>query len=107
MTAGVGLSGDLKDPGKSITIGTVTATVAGMIIYIFVAFKLANSATIAELGNEQLIMGKIAIWGFIVIPIGLAASTISSAIGSVMVAPRTLQALAWTSRFHLQNKFMA
>ncbi|GAB1417028.1 Na-K-Cl cotransporter [Paludibacter sp.] len=99
MTAGVGLSGDLKDPGKSITIGTVTATVAGMIIYIFVAFKLANSATIAELGNEQLIMGKIAIWGFIVIPIGLAASTISSAIGSVMVAPRTLQALAMDESF--------
>jgi hypothetical protein len=30
----------------------------------------------------------------IIIPIGLAASTISSALGSVMVAPRTLQALA-------------
>ena len=29
-----------------------------------------------------------------IIPLGLAASTISSALGSIMVAPRTLQALA-------------
>src|SRR5690554_8017551 len=39
-------------------------------------------------------MSKIAIGGFLIIPLGLAASTISSALGSVLVAPRTLQALA-------------
>lgn len=93
MTAGVGLSGDLKNPGKSIPLGTVTATLAGFVIYIFIAWKLINSATPADLMNDQLIMGKIAIGGQWIIPIGLAASTISSAIGSVMVAPRTLQAL--------------
>jgi len=99
MTAGVGLSGDLKDPGKSIPVGTIAATVTGMIVYVFVAFKLANSATTVELGNDQLIMGKIAIWGFIIVPVGLAAATISSAIGSAMVAPRTLQALAMDESF--------
>jgi amino acid transporter len=92
MTAGVGLSGDLKDPKKSIPLGTLSATIIGMIIYIFIAYKLASSASSADLISDQLIMGKIAFWGPI-IPIGLAAATISSALGSFMVAPRTLQAI--------------
>ena len=94
MTAGVGLSGDLKNPGRSIPIGTISATLIGMIVYIFVAYKLAVSATSSELVTDQLIMSKIAIGGAFVIPIGLAACTLSSALGSVLVAPRTLQALA-------------
>ncbi len=92
MTAGVGLSGDLKDPKRSIPIGTLAATICGMIVYVFIAWKLANSASPEDLVNDQLIMSKIALWGPI-IPIGLAAATISSALGSFMVAPRTLQAL--------------
>lgn len=94
MTAGVGLSGDLKNPAKSIPIGTITATVLGMIIYFFISYKMASSATAEELTNNQFVMSEMALWGWIVIPLGLAASTISSALGSVMVAPRTLQALA-------------
>ncbi len=92
-TAGVGLSGDLSNPKKSIPLGTVSATIIGMIIYIFIAWKLATSATPTDLIEDQLVMSKIALFGPLVIPLGLAASTISSAIGSIMVAPRTLQAL--------------
>ncbi|MDD4489111.1 MAG: amino acid permease [Paludibacter sp.] len=99
MTAGVGLSGDLKNPGKSIPLGTISATLLGMIIYFFIAYKLANSASPADLVNNQMVMADIAIWGFLVVPLGLAASTISSALGSVMVAPRTLQALAADKSF--------
>ncbi len=94
MTAGVGLSGDLRKPSRSIPLGTTIATFTGMIIYVFIVFKLASSANVEDLLNNQLIMGKIAIGGSFIIPLGLAASTISSALGSVMVAPRTLQALA-------------
>lgn len=92
MTAGVGLSGDLKDPKKSIPLGTLAATIVGMIIYVFIALKLSYSASPEDLTTDQLIMSKIALWGPI-IPIGLAAATISSALGSFMVAPRTLQAI--------------
>ncbi len=95
MTAGVGLSGDLKDPKKSIPLGTLAATIIGMVIYVFIAFKLGNSASGAVLGNidNQLIMADIAVW-WPIIPIGLAAATISSALGSLMVAPRTLNAIS-------------
>jgi len=92
IAAGLGLSGDLKDPKKSIPKGTLLATAVGIIIYVAVALKLVLSASLEDLAADQLIMSKIAIWGPI-IPIGLACAAISSALGSVMVAPRTLQAL--------------
>ncbi len=93
MTAGVGLSGDLKNPSRSIPVGTLAATTLGMVIYVAIAFKLAVSATPEMLVSDQLVMSRIAVWGPIV-PIGLACATISSALGSALVAPRTLQALA-------------
>lgn len=99
MTAGVGLSGDLKKPSVSIPLGTTLATFSGMIIYFFVVYKLALSASVDDLLEHQLIMSRIALGGVLVIPLGLAASTISSALGSVMVAPRTLQALALDQAF--------
>lgn len=92
LAAGLGLSGDLKEPQKSIPRGTLLATIAGFFIYIAVAYKLVISATPEDLANDQLIMSRIAIWGPI-IPIGLAAASLSSALGSIMVGPRTLQAL--------------
>ncbi|MEJ2055779.1 MAG: amino acid permease, partial [Calditrichaceae bacterium] len=53
-------------------------------------------------------MSKIALWGPI-IPIGLAAATLSSAIGSILIAPRTMQALANDDIIPVQpiNKFLA
>ncbi len=102
MAAGLGLSGDLKDPKKAIPQGTLLATIVGMIIYFLVAFKLARSATPEMMASDQLIMSKIAIWGPI-IPIGLAAAALSSAIGSILVAPRTLQAIGYDAILPAKN----
>jgi len=109
MTAGVGLSGDLINPARSIPLGTTIATFAGMAVYMAVIYKLASSASAEDMLNDQLIMSKIAIGGSIIIPLGLAASTLSSALGSVMVAPRTLQALATDESFPSQkiNKWLS
>ncbi len=98
LAAGLGLSGDLKDPKKSIPRGTLWATIAGMLIYIAAAYKFTVSASPEELVADQLIMQRIAIWGPI-IPIGLAAASLSSALGSIMVAPRTLQAIGYDDIF--------
>jgi len=95
MTAGVGLSGDLRNPGKSIPLGTLAGTICGMVVYMFIAYKLTISASPEDLANTQhLVMADIAWQGWLLIPIGLAAATISSALGSILVAPRTLQAIA-------------
>lgn len=98
LAAGLGLSGDLKDPKKSIPRGTLWATVVGMLVYVAVAYKFAVSATPEDMVSDQLLMRKIALWGPI-IPIGLAAASLSSALGSIMVAPRTLQAIGFDNIF--------
>lgn len=98
LAAGLGLSGDLREPQKSIPRGTIWATIIGMLVYILAAYKLAISAPASALDADQLIMQRIAIWGPI-IPIGLAAASLSSALGSIMVAPRTLQAMGFDRIF--------
>lgn len=102
LIAGLGLSGDLRDPSKSIPRGTLSATIVGFVIYIFVAYKLVISATPEELAGDQMIMEKIALWGPI-IPIGLAAASLSSALGSIIIAPRTLQAIGLDRVFPSQR----
>ena len=92
IIAGVGLSGDLKDPRKSIPWGVMLAVTIGLIIYILVIIKLFYSAPLDDLANNQFIMYNISLWGPIIL-LGLGAATLSSAIGSILVAPRTLQAL--------------
>ena len=93
MTAGVGLSGDLKNPSRSIPLGTILGTAVGLIVYLAVVLKLSLSASPEELAGRELVMSDIALWGPM-IPIGLACATLSSAIGSCLVAPRMLQAIA-------------
>ncbi|MDH3223482.1 MAG: amino acid permease [Gemmatimonadota bacterium] len=93
MTAGVGLSGDLANPRKSIPLGIMSATLAGMVVYVALVLKLSTSATPETLADtSRLVMADIAVWGPI-IPIGLACASLSSALGSILVAPRTLQAI--------------
>ena len=93
MIAGLGLSGDLKNPQRSIPLGTIGATLTGMLVYALVALKLAQSATPEALAGDQFVMTQIALWDP-AIYIGLGAAALSSALGSLLVAPRTLQALA-------------
>ena len=109
MTAGVGLSGDLRNPGRAIPLGTMLGTLAGLLIYIAVVWKLSVSASQADLLADQMIMSRIALFGTIAIPVGLAACTFSSAIGQIMVAPRTLQAIAADKTFPFErlNAFLA
>jgi len=109
VTAGVGLSGDLSNPKKAIPVGTLAATLTGLLIYLFVAWKLVISAPQADLATDQFIMNRIALGGVFIIPLGLAACTLSSAVGQMMIAPRTLQALANDNTFPIRklNIFLA
>lgn len=96
MTAGVGLSGDLKDPKKSIPNGILLAILTGLIIYIFVMIGLWYSSDVNDLadpGKELIMVGIAGDYGGYLILIGLGAATISSAIGSILIGPRTMQAL--------------
>lgn len=93
IMAGVNMSGDLKDPGKSIPNGTFAAVGVGYLIYMTLPILLANRADALTLIEDPLIMRKISYWGDAIL-IGVWGATLSSALGSILGAPRVLQALA-------------
>jgi len=94
IAIGVSMSGDLKEPSKSITRGTLASIGVTSIIYIGATIWLATHATTDQLLSDNMIMEKIAKWP-VFIPLGVWAATLSSALGSVLAAPRTMQALSY------------
>ncbi|MBU1701319.1 MAG: Na-K-Cl cotransporter, partial [Candidatus Eisenbacteria bacterium] len=94
IMAGLGLSGDLRDPIKSIPRGAIGATLVGFIVYLLIPFILIKGASFEALRQEPLIWTKIAPLGAILILPGLWGAIFSSAVGSILGAPRTLQAMA-------------
>ena len=93
IEVGTSLSGDLKDPGKSIPLGTIASIVVTAIIYVAVALLLALKSDPAQLIGDSLAMQSLAQWPMLIM-LGVWASTLSSALGSVLAAPRTLQAIS-------------
>ncbi len=94
IMAGLSLSGDLDDPRKAIPRGTLYATLTGFGIYLLIPVFLAFAADPASLRQEPLIWTRIALLGpWLILP-GLWGAIFSSAVGSMLGAPRTLQALA-------------
>ena len=93
IMVGVSMSGDLKDPRKSIPRGTLSAILITGIIYMATAYWLGTHASMEELLSDNLVMQKVARWPKLIL-VGVWASTLSSALGSVLAAPRTLQAIA-------------
>ncbi|HSH03250.1 MAG TPA: amino acid permease [Anaerolineae bacterium] len=93
IEVGISLSGDLKDPSKDIPRGTILSIVVTAFIYIAAVFWFASHLSADELINNNLAMQKISLFPTLILA-GVWASTLSSALGSVLAAPRTLQAIA-------------
>ena len=93
IMAGVNLSGDLKDPNRSIPRGTFAAVGVGYLIYMTLPVLLYYRAPLEALVEDPLIMTRMAVWGDSIL-LGVWGATLSSALGSVLGAPRVLQALA-------------
>ncbi|MBW2731410.1 MAG: amino acid permease [Deltaproteobacteria bacterium] len=100
FTAGIGMSGDLADPKRSIPRGTMLAVVVGTISYLLILVLLGSSA---QLGGDDLaridpnappIWTKVALFGFWLVYPGMWGAILSSAFGSALGGPRVLQALA-------------
>lgn len=93
IMAGVNMSGDLEDPAKSIPRGTFYAIGVGYVIYMALPIILANRADALTLIEDPLVMRRMSYWGDAIL-IGVWGATLSSAVGSILGAPRVLQALA-------------
>jgi amino acid transporter len=93
ILAGVSLSGNLAEPERSIPIGTLAAVLVGGVIYMLIPFALASSAEPEMLRANPLVWAEVAWIPGLILP-GLWGAILSSAIGSILGAPRTLQAMA-------------
>jgi len=93
IMAGVNMSGDLREPSRSIPRGTLAAVGTGYLIYMALPVILAMRADAKTLIDEPLIMQQMALWGPAIL-LGVWGATLSSALGSILGAPRVLQALA-------------
>jgi len=96
FTAGIGMSGDLKDPQKSIPRGTLLAVVTGGLTYMFVLILLGITASLshAELAEPGVVWIKVAVLGAWLVFPGIWGAILSSAFGSILGGPRVLQALS-------------
>ncbi len=94
IMAGLSLSGDLKDPRRSIPRGTLLATLTGFAVYLVVPILLSIGAPKTTLIEDPLVWTEISFLGpWLILP-GLWGAIFSSAVGSMLGAPRTLQALS-------------
>ena len=93
IMAGVNMSGDLRDPRRSIPRGTLAAIAVSYVIYMTIPVVLQERASTSALVEDPLIMRQLAVWGPAVM-VGVWGATLSSALGNMLGAPRILQALA-------------
>ncbi len=106
IMAGANMSGDLANPSKSIPKGTLLAIGVTAVVYLSQAFLLGCARPAEELINNNMVIRDIAVWP-IAITAGVFAATLSSALGSMMGAPRILQAFARDEIFRSLNFFAA
>ncbi|KAL2833463.1 amino acid permease-domain-containing protein [Aspergillus cavernicola] len=91
--AGASMSGDLKNPSKSIPKGTLSGLALTFVLYTLVIFAMAASLTRASLYNNASIV-QIANISGVVILLGEFATSFFSALMGVIGSAKLLQAIA-------------
>ena len=92
IMAGANMSGELKNPRRSIPIGTLSAILLSLVVYLALAYWLTRTASPEELVSNYTVMIDRAFWSPAVVA-GLLGATFSSALASFVGAPRILGAL--------------
>ncbi|WP_297766104.1 amino acid permease [uncultured Muriicola sp.] len=92
IMAGANMSGELKDPKKSIPVGTLWAIAVSFVIYMLLAYWIARSATEAELLADYYVIVEKAYFGPLILA-GILGATFSSALASIVGSSRILFAM--------------
>ena len=93
IMVGISMSGSLRKPRKDIPVGTMSAIGLTLFVYLALAYWLSRIATPEELINNTTLMVDKAFWDWAILA-GMLGATFSSALGSLVAAPRVMQALA-------------
>jgi amino acid transporter len=92
FTQGVNMSGDLKDPGRSIPRGTFAAVALSAAVYVAAAVVLAGALSGDVLRTDYAAMRRLARHTAFV-DAGVMAGALSSGLASFLGAPRILQSM--------------
>ncbi len=92
ILAGTNMSGDLKDPRRSIATGTLWALAVSTVVYFALAWAAARMAPPEELQRNYNFLIDQAFWPPIVLA-GLLGATFSSALAGSVGGPRILMAM--------------
>ncbi len=106
IMAGANMSGDLENPARSIPRGTLAAVGVTALIYLSMALLLGGVRPSDELITNNFIVRDVSSWP-VWITAGVFAATLSSALGSMMGAPRIMQAFTRDEVFPWLNFFGA
>ncbi|MDB4402694.1 amino acid permease [Algibacter sp.] len=93
FTAGIAMSGDLKNSKKSIPLGTLSAIGVGLVIYLGLAIFIAFNVNSEVLKTDYNFLMKMALFTPAVVA-GIWGATLSSALGGLLGGPRILQAMS-------------
>ncbi len=107
INAGINMSGDLKNPSRSLVVGTFAAIATGFAIYALQLVLLGGASERGALLERPFgVLLDNALGGsrFLVYG-GVIAAALSSAMGSMLGAPRILQALARDPLFRMLRPF--
>ncbi len=104
FTQGVAMSGDLRDPDRAIPLGTFLAVGIAFVVYLAAPILLAGTAERSLLREDYNVFGAVSAWPWL-IHVGVIAATLSSALASLLGAPRILQSLAKDDVFPVLRPF--
>eukprot|EP01083_Nonionella_stella_P113987 336540_1 len=96
--AGANISGNLKNPSRSIPIGTTAAIFISTVVYIAISWILGATVEREVLLDDSMVMNKISVFIPLMI-VGIFASTLSSGMSCFVGAPRIFQAVCKDNLF--------
>ncbi|MCB1084560.1 MAG: amino acid permease [Chlamydiia bacterium] len=93
IESGMSMSGDLKNPSRSLAIGSLAAVITAYIAYACLSIFMASEVSQDLLRSHPMIIYYVSKYSVLFI-LGVWGATLSSALGSLISSPRTLQSLA-------------
>lgn len=97
---GANLSGDLKNPAKSIPAGTLWAIIASFLTYMVLIFSMAASFSPNTLRYDGSYWQESTVLGGVPIVVGVIISSLSSGLGALFGGSRILQVCARKTDAH-------
>jgi potassium/chloride transporter 9 len=87
------VSGELRDPARSIPRGTLSAVAFTFVCYVVVSFLTAATSSRELLQNDFIFMMPINVWPPFV-AVGILTATFSASLSNLIGSSRVLEALA-------------